>query len=48
MCYGTLSVLFPPNRGQDSSVGTVTGYRLDGPSSIPISAKFFSAPKHPD
>jgi hypothetical protein len=48
MFYSIFTVLLPQDMGQDSSVGTVTGYRQDDPSSIPISAKFFSSPQHSD
>jgi hypothetical protein len=33
---------------RDSSVGTVTGYKLDGLGSIPGSVRFFSSPQRPD
>jgi hypothetical protein len=36
------------HRSQNSSVGIVTGYGLDGPGSIPSSERFFSSPDHPD
>jgi hypothetical protein len=35
-------------RSRDSSVGTVTGYGLDGRSSIPGVARFFSSPQRPN
>jgi hypothetical protein len=35
-------------RSRDSSVGIVTGYMLDGPGSIPGSARFLISPQRPD
>jgi hypothetical protein len=32
----------------DNSVSIVMGYRLDGPGSIPSSARFFSIAQRPD
>jgi hypothetical protein len=36
---------FQRYRNRDSSVGIVTGYGLDGPGSIPGSARFFFSPQ---
>jgi hypothetical protein len=33
------------SKSRDSPVGIVTGYGLDGPGSIPGSARFFSSPQ---
>jgi hypothetical protein len=35
-------------RNRDSSVDIATGYGLDGPDSIPGSARFFPSPERPD
>jgi hypothetical protein len=35
-------------RSQDTSVGIVMGYGLDGLGLIPGSERFFSSPPHPD
>jgi hypothetical protein len=47
-----LERIFGPKRqeggSRDSSVGLATGYALDGPGSIPGSARFFSSPQRLD